>query len=315
MFVRAKGGVWKLINCLKMKKLVYLLLLPFLLSACNSNRLKYDAAGVFEATEVVVSSEVSGVVQQFDIAEGDELIAGQRIGTIDSTQLYLQKLQLIGSQRALEVSRPDVRKQIAVAQEELERIRREKTRIEKLFKGGAATEQQLDECTAQLRMAEARLAAQENSLTINSEGIAEQSSTITIQIAQLEDKLRRCRIINPVKGTVLKKYVERGELVAPFRPLYRIANLDTMYLRAYLTSDQISKTRLGQEVRLYSDYGQSGRREYVGRIVWSSARAEFTPKTIQTRDERANLVYAVKIATTNDGLLKIGMYGEVALEN
>lgn len=297
-----------------MKKLVFLVGLLLVLTACNSNKLKYDAAGVFEATEVLISSEASGLVQEFAVVEGAALNSGQYVGSIDSTQLYLQKLQLIASQRALKASSPDIKKQIAVALEELGRIRREKARLEKLFEGGAATAQQLDECSAQLRTAEARLAAQENSLTISSDGIAEQSATVDIQIAQLADKLQRCRIINPIQGTVLKKYAEQGELVAPFRPLYRIANLDTMYLRAYLTSDQISGVRLGQAVRVYSDEGQNGRREYSGRIVWISSRAEFTPKTIQTRDERANLVYAVKIATpNNDGLLKIGMYGEVAL--
>lgn len=300
-----------------MKKSVYVypVITLLLLTACNSNKLKYDAAGTFEATEILISGEASGVIRRFDVEEGQVIEAGKLVGVIDTTQLYLQKLQLLGNQRALRVSRPDVTKQITATREEIARLQTEKRRIENLIKGDAATGQQLDEITAQLRVAEGKLAAQMNSLQSSIGSLDEQSSTVDIQIAQIEDKLSKCRIVNPISGTVLKKYAEAHEVASPARPLYRIADLKTMYLRAYVSSDQLSKACLGQDVRVYSDYGDKERREYEGRIVWISDRAEFTPKTIQTKNERANLVYAVKIAVPNDGFLKIGMYGEVDLGN
>lgn len=298
-----------------MKRSVYSILFLLLLAGCNSNKLKYDAAGTFEAIEILISSEASGVIQQFDVKEGEVIEAGVQVGVIDTTQLSLQKLQLLGNQRALRASRPDMNAQITATREEIARLQREKSRIENLIKGDGATRQQLDEITAQLRVAEGRLAAQTNLLQSSIGSLDEQSSTVDIQIAQIEDKLAKCRIVNPIEGTVLKKYAEVYEVTSPTRPLYRIADLRTMFLRAYITSDQLSKLRLGQDVRVYSDFGVNERREYNGEIVWISDRAEFTPKTIQTKNERENLVYAVKIALPNDGYLKIGMYGEVDLNN
>ncbi|MDR0732754.1 MAG: efflux RND transporter periplasmic adaptor subunit [Dysgonamonadaceae bacterium] len=298
-----------------MKQSTSLFFATLLLASCNGNKLKHDAAGTFEATEVLISSEVAGVIKRFDIAEGQAIEAGTPVGLIDTTQIYLQKLQLLGSQRALRAGRPDVNKQITATREEIARIKSEKRRIENLLKGDAATRQQLDDIDAQLKVAEARMDAQLNSLQTNIESLDEQTATLDAQIAQIDDRLAKCKIINPLTGTVIGKYAEALELASPARPLYRIADLQTMFLRAYVTSEQLSKTALGQPAVVFTDYGEKERREYAGKIVWISDRAEFTPKIIQTKNERANLVYAVKIAVSNDGYLKIGMYGEVDFGN
>lgn len=298
-----------------MKKIVLPILLVVLLASCNRNKFAYDAAGTFEATEILISSEASGVIEAFYVEEGKVLEAGAQVGYIDSTQLYLKKLQLLSSRSALQVSRPDVNKQIVSTREEVARIKTEKNRIENLLRGDAATQQQLDEINAQLRVAEGKLAAQMNSLQANIGSLDEQSAAIEVQVAQVDDQLAKCKIVNPVSGTVLKKYAETFEISSPARPLYKIADLETLYLRAYVTSDQLSRLQLGQTVAVYSDFGKGNQREYPGRITWISDRAEFTPKTIQTKDERANLVYAIKIAVKNDGYLKIGMYGEVSFGN
>lgn len=288
-----------------------ILLMVMLLTACNRNKFRYDAAGTFEATEILISSEASGTIEVFDVEEGKILEAGAVVGYIDSTQLYLQKLQLLSSRKAIQVSRPDINKQIVSTREEIARIKTEKNRIENLLKGDAATRQQLDEINAQLKVAEGRLAGQINSLQTNIGNLNEQSAVVDVQVAQIDDQLAKCKIVNPVKGTVLKKYAEAFEISSPARPLYKIADMETLFLRAYVMSDQLTQLKLGQTVTVFSDFGEDNHREYSGKITWISDKAEFTPKTIQTKDERANLVYAVKIAVQNDGYLKIGMYGEV----
>jgi len=293
-----------------MKVLVLTALSVMLFASCNGNKMKHDAAGTFEATEILISSEASGVIKEFNVEEGKQLEAGTLVGYIDSTQLYLQKLQLLTNRKAVQVSRPDVQTQIKSTREEIARIQTEKNRIERLLEGDAATPQQLDEINAQLKVAEGRLAAQINSLETNIGSLNEQSSAIDIQAAQIEDQLGKCRIINPISGTVLKKYSEAQEISSPARPLYKIADMENIFLRAYVTSDQLSKLKLGDKTVVFSDYGDDWR-QYTGTVTWISDKAEFTPKTIQTKDERTNLVYAIKIAVKNDGYLKIGMYGEV----
>ena len=294
-----------------MKKILFPILIAAFLTSCNNNQSDYDATGTFEATEILISSEASGAIKSLRVEEGKQLESGELVGYIDSTQLYLQKLQLVSKRKTLEVSRPDVGKQIQATREEIQRIKTEKSRIENLLKGDAATQQQLDEINSLLKVAEGKLSAQMNSLQTNIGSLNEQSSTVDIQIAQIEDQLAKCKIINPVRGTVLKKYAEAFEISAPARPLYKIANLETVFLRVYITSSQLSQIKLGQDVTVFSDFGKDEQRKYAGKITWISDKAEFTPKTIQTKDERANLVYAVKIAVKNDNFLKIGMYGEV----
>ncbi|MDR3128854.1 MAG: HlyD family efflux transporter periplasmic adaptor subunit [Tannerellaceae bacterium] len=293
--------------------ILFLFIMLFPSTSCRDSKLKTDAAGIFEATETIISSEVSGMIKRLDIQEGDRLEAGKEVALIDTPQLHLRKLQLLSRKQSLHAGRPDMEKQLASIREEIARYKKETVRTENLFQGGAATRQQLDEITAQFKIAEGRLMAQQNSLQMTIETIDKESEGTDIQIAQIEDQLVKCRIINPVQGRVLKKYAEAYEIVAPAKALYRIADTEKMFLRAYITSDQLLDVKLGQQVKVYSDHDESEKREYNGRIVWISDKAEFTPKTIQTKDERANLVYAIKIAVHNDGYLKIGQYGELVL--
>ncbi|MDR1055487.1 MAG: efflux RND transporter periplasmic adaptor subunit [Prevotellaceae bacterium] len=298
-----------------MKKTGFIILMmPILLTSCNRNKFQYDASGTFEATEILVSSEASGRIETLDVEEGKLLEAGKMVGYIDSTQLYLKKLQLMSSRKALQVSRPDINKQIVATQEEISQLKIEKIRIENLLKGDAATQQQFDNIDAQLKVVEGKLAAQMNSLQSNIGNLNEQSVAIAIQITQIDNQLAKCQIVNPVTGTVLKKYAEAFEINSPARPLYKIADIGTLYLRAYIRSEQLTQLKLGQMLTVYTDFGANNRKEYSGKISWISDKAEFTPKTIQTKDERANLVYAVKIAVKNDGYLKIGMYGDIKFE-
>lgn len=280
-------------------------------SSCRNTQATYDASGTFEATEVLISSEVGGVLKAFNLNEGDMLEAGSMIGYIDSTQLFLKKLQLEKSRNAVNSERPDVNKQLEALRTEVNRLKKEQQRMEKLVKGDAATQQQLDNINAQYQSVKAQLEAQETSLQNNVGSLNAQSSAIDIQIAQMEDQLSKCRLINPLKGTVLNKYAETFELVVPGKPLYKIADLQHMILRVYVTADQLANIKLNQGVSVYIE-NQKEPKPYQGKVVWISDQAEFTPKTAQTKTDRANLVYAVKIAVENDGYLKIGMYGKVS---
>lgn len=282
------------------------------LTACGGER-DFDAAGTFEATEVVVSAEAAGRIQRFDVEEGDTLAAGRTVGTIDTVQLYLQKLQLERQRASVESGRPDIAKQVASLREQIAKQRTERGRVERLLRDGAATTKQLDDIDAQLKVLGRELEAALSTLHNNAASIDENASAIELQIAQVEDRLAKSRIASPLSGTVLAKYSEAGEFAAVGHPLMKVADLERMYLRAYFTSDQLSGLKLGQSVRVTADFGGGERYDYPGRIVWIASESEFTPKTIQTRDSRANLVYATKIAVKNDGRLKIGLYGEVKL--
>ena len=273
----------------------------------------FDATGTFEATEVTVSAEAAGRILSFDIEEGDDLAAGKQIGAIDTVQLYLQKLQLERQRASVVSNRPDIAKQVASLREQIAKQQTERRRVENLLRDGAATTKQLDDIDAQIKVLDGQLEAQLSTLRNNAASIDENSSSIELQIARIEDQLAKCRIASPVAGTVLAKYSEAGELASVGRPLMKVADLDRIYLRAYFTSDQLAALKLGQEVTVTADFGGDSRIDYPGRIVWIASESEFTPKTIQTRDSRANLVYAVKIAVENDGRLKIGLYGEVEL--
>lgn len=273
----------------------------------------YDATGTFEATEVTVSAEAAGRILYFDVEEGDDLAAGKQIGAIDTVQLYLQKLQLERQRASVRSSRPDIAKQVSSLREQIVKQQTERRRIENLLKDGAATTKQLDDIDSQLKVLQRQLDAQLSTLGNNAASIDENSSAIELQIAQAEDRLAKCRLASPISGTVLAKYAEAGELASVGRPLMKVADLGKIYLRAYFTSDQLAELTLGREVMVTADFGGDERFEYPGRVTWVASESEFTPKTIQTRDTRANLVYAVKIAVENDGRLKIGMYGEVKL--
>lgn len=287
-------------------------LLSLLAVGCG-NRDDFDATGTFEATEVTVSAEVNGRILCFDVEEGDSVEAAVPVGAIDTVQLYLQKLQLERQVASARSSRPDVRKQATALREQIAQQQTERRRVENLLKDGAATTKQLDDIDAQLKILQGQLDALLSTLHNNLASIDENSSAIELQIAQIEDRLSKCRIVSPVGGTVLAKYAEAGELAAVGRPLIKVADLGQVYLRAYFTSEQLSSLRLGQQVTVTADFGGDERIDYPGRITWIASESEFTPKSIQTRNSRANLVYAVKIAVKNDGRLKLGLYGEVKL--
>ncbi|MCE5321593.1 MAG: HlyD family efflux transporter periplasmic adaptor subunit [Bacteroidales bacterium] len=293
--------------------LVLLATSAFFTLSCGGKDGEYDASGTFEATEIIVSSEANGKILSLDIAEGQQLEAGVPVGTIDSTQLYLKKRQLLTSVRGVEVRRPEYNKQIAATQQQIATQISEKTRIERLVKADAATQKQLDDINSSISVLQKQLEAQKSSLTTTTSGMSEDAAALMIQVDQLNDQLSKCRILSPIKGTVLVKYAEAGELTGSGKPLFKIADIENMILRAYITSDIITKLKLNQEVKVFADFGEKEMREYPGTIVWISDKAEFTPKTIQTKKERANLVYAVKIAVKNDGYIKIGMYGEVKI--
>ena len=297
-----------------MKRIFIYCALPLLTAACGRSG-DFDATGTFEATEVVVSAEAAGRILRFDAEEGDVLEAGRQVGAIDTVQLYLQKLQLERQRASVVSNRPDIAKQAASLREQIAKQQTERRRVENLLRDGAATTKQLDDIDAQIKVLDGQLEAQLSTLRNNAASIDENSSSIDLQIARIEDQLAKCRIASPVAGTVLAKYSEAGELASVGRPLMKVADLDRIYLRAYFTSDQLAGLKLGQEVTVTADFGGDSRIDYPGRIVWIASESEFTPKTIQTRDSRANLVYAAKIAVENDGRLKIGLYGEVRLRN
>lgn len=284
------------------------------LAACGKGG-GFDATGTFEATEVVVSAEASGRILTFSVEEGDAVNAGQQAGVIDSVQLYLQKLQLERQIASVRSNRPDIAKQASSLREQIAQQQTERRRVESLLKDGAATTKQLDDINASLKMLDGQLGALLSTLRNNTASIDENSSSIELQIAQLDDRLAKCRIVSPIAGTVLAKYAEAGELASVGRPLMKVADVENIYLRAYFTSDQLANLKLGQEVTVTADFGGKEQIDYPGRVTWIASESEFTPKTIQTRDTRANLVYAVKIAVENDGRLKIGLYGEVKLRN
>jgi len=287
------------------------IIISTMLISCGKLKEDADASGTFEATEVIVSAEASGKIMSFNVEEGQVLAANQLIGTIDSTQLYLRKEQIITSKKSLQSRRPDIKKQIAAIEQQIATAKTERKRFENLVKANAANQKQVDDIDAQIAVLVKQLDAQKTTLVTTNQGITDDSEGVTFQAAQVEDQLAKCRIVSPIAGTVLIKYAEMGEVAAPGKALLKIADTNNMILRAYITADQLTQIKIGQKVKVTSDFGKDDTKEYSGTLAWISSKSEFTPKTIQTRDERANLVYAVKINVKNDGFLKIGMYGDV----
>ena len=288
-----------------MKTIFYALSAALLLASCRGGDSGFDATGVFETTEITVSAQGAGEIKLFDLREGQTLQAGLAVGYIDTLQLSLKREELLGSLQATDSRRYDVNRQIASL--------REQKRYENLVQANAANRKQLDDINARLAVLEKQLAAQTETLEKGNRSVGGQVRMLEAQIAQVEDRIRKCVITSPATGTVLAKYAEPGELAAQGRALFKVGNLEEMYLRAYITAPQLTTLKIGQSVRVFADMGEEDRREYPGTVAWISDQAEFTPKTIQTRDERANLVYAVKVAVKNDGYIKRGMYGELKL--
>jgi HlyD family secretion protein len=293
--------------------------------SCNSNEMKHDATGVFEADEVIVSAELGGKILSFYAEEGDTLSKGRTAAVIDATNLTLQKEQVEASINALKEKTNDVQpqirlleEQILVQQSQLATLEKEKVRFEKLVKADAATPKQLDDIEAQLdlvqkqvNVTQQQIAVQKNQVGTQNRSVLSEEKPLQKRVAQLEDQVLRSNVINPVGGTVLITYVHPGEVTGAGKPLYKIADLSYVLLRAYITGQQLPQVKLGQQVSVLVDDGAKTYKTYSGTITWISDKAEFTPKTIQTKEERANLVYAMKIKVPNDGYLKIGMYGEV----
>ena len=280
-------------------------------TSCRRSTTDYDASGSFEAVEVIVSSEANGKIQQFKLEEGVNVKAGEILGVIDTTQLYLKKLQLLQSIKAANSRKTDVDKQIAALQQQITTAKTEKTRIENLLKADATNRKQLDDINAQIATLNKQLDAQKSAMEKGNNSISEESGGLEIQIAQIEDQLKKCYITSPINGNILVKYAEFGELAVAGKALFKVADMSNIILRVYVTSEQLAQLNIGKEVEVFADYTKDVVKKYKGTIEWISDKSEFTPKTIQTRDERANLVYAVKVSVKNDGYLKIGMYGGI----
>lgn len=308
-----------------MRKIILSVMAAVSLAACKNNENKFDASGTFEATEVIVSSELNGKILSFNINEGDTVSANRVIGSIDAVGLSLQKEQVQASISSLNDKTVDVgpqvqllQNQLAVQQSQLANLQHEKQRIENLVKQDAATGKQLDDINAQIDVVKKQMVVTQQQINVQRSNVSTQNKSILSEskplqkrVAQFDDQLKRADIVNPINGTVLTKYAEAGEVTAAGKALYKIADLGVLKLRAYVTNDQLAQIKLGQQVKVLVDDGKGKYKEMTGTISWISDKAEFTPKTIQTKEERANLVYAIKVNVKNDGYLKIGMYGEV----
>ncbi|MBK9570769.1 MAG: HlyD family efflux transporter periplasmic adaptor subunit [Chitinophagaceae bacterium] len=298
----------------------------FLIGAgCQGNGNSSDASGTFDADETIVSSELSGKILSLNVEEGALLTKDSVIGTIDAVHVSLQQEQVEASIRALNEKTADagpqvqlLQNQLAVQQSQLNNLLHEKSRVENLVKADAATGKQLDDINAQIDVArkqmnvtQQQIAVQKNAIATQNRSILSEADPLKKRVAQLKDQAGKAKIINPVTGTVITKYAETGEVTTAGKALYKIADLSSLNLRAYITGTQLSQVKLNQSVKVLIDDGAKKYKEYPGTIIWISGKAEFTPKTIQTKEERANLVYAIKVKVTNDGYVKIGMYGEV----
>ena len=286
-----------------------------LLSAagCGMREPDYDACGQINATEVIVSAESSGRIISFSVTEGDRLKAGECAGQIDSVQTWLQKEELLCRKKSAEVKLVDMECQTRAQYARLENLKNELKRSRDLLEKDAGTQKQVDDLESEINILEGQIAAAEQNYSQNNESVRAEMATLDVQIAQAGDKLRKCRIIAPVSGTVLEKYAEEGESVTSGRQLFKIADMDNLYVKAYFSSARLADLHVGDTVKVIPDDGTAKPAEYEGRVTWISDEAEFTPKNIQTRDERADLVYAVKVAVRNDGGLRLGMYAYVVI--
>jgi HlyD family secretion protein len=294
-----------------MRTIVLSTILMLLLTACHTNGDKADAYGNFDAVETIVGAEGQGKLLNFIPEEGMELKAGQEVGLIDTSALYLRKQQLIAMKMAAEAKLVQIRAQIDVQQTQKATVLKEKNRIENLVNDKAVPEKQLDDINGQYKVIESQIA----SIRSQNQGVAGEIESLVQQIRQVDDQISRCHIINPVGGTVLEKYMEPAEIVTIGKNLYKIANLKTLRLKVYVTGAMLPGIRVGQKVTVKIDQDSKTNQSLQGTITWISSQAEFTPKIIQTKEERVKQVYAVKVDVANDGRIKIGMPGEVYLAN
>ena len=294
-----------------MKKIIAMAGVALVLNACGRKERQYDATGVFEATETTVYAEQTGALLTFNVEEGDTVGQNREVGLIDTTQLWLKMKQAEAMKSVYQSQKPEQEKQIAVTRQQLAKAKQDQQRYKELVADGAAPGKMLDDANSQVEVLQRQLDAQLSSLRVNTNALDKQMDATDVQAEQLRDQIRKCHILVPAKGTVIEKYVERGEFVSAGKPLFRMADTENMFIRAYVTSAQLENIKTGQKATVFADYGNGGKKEYEGRVTWISSRSEFTPKTILTDDERADLVYAVKVAIKGDGYVKMGMYGEV----
>ncbi|MCK9339346.1 MAG: HlyD family efflux transporter periplasmic adaptor subunit [Bacteroidales bacterium] len=291
-------------------KSLFLVIIVCFISCINNNH-DADAYGVFEATEIIVSSENNGKLLSFHVSEGQTYQKGEEIGCIDTFQLHLQIQQLESTIRATLASRPDIPSQLNTLQSKLQTLEKERARITTLVEANAATTKQLDDVNAEIEITRSQIAATKSTLNTQSSAILENVEAMRFQLLQLEDAMEKCKIKAPITGTVLKKYIEPNELAFQGKPLFKIADITNMFIKVYVTEDMLSSIKLGQKAEIHIDMEDMQSKSYTGTVQWISAKAEFTPKMIQTKNERVNMVYAVKIAFSNDGSAKIGMPGDV----
>jgi HlyD family secretion protein len=282
-----------------------------MLGACGEKEKEYDATGTFEATETTVYAEQNGTLLSFNVNEGAPVVQGQEVGLVDTTQIWLKIRQLGATKQVYQSQKPDMQKQIAATRQQLIKAQQEQRRYQELVADGAAPRKMLDDAKSQVLVLQRQLDAQVSSLNTQLSTLNSQQAATDVQVSQLRDQLSKCHVTVPVSGTVIEKYVEQGEFVATGKPLLKVADTENMFIRAYVTSAQLQMIRVGMKVKVFADYGNGQKKEYDGTVSWISSRSEFTPKTIVTDDERADLVYAMKVAIKNDGFAKIGMYGEV----
>ena len=294
-----------------MKKIIAMAGVALVLNACGRKERQYDATGVFEATETTVYAEQTGALLTFNVEEGDTVGQNREVGLIDTTQLWLKMKQAEAMKSVYQSQKPEQEKQIAVTRQQLAKAKQDQQRYKELVDDGAAPAKMLDDANSQVEVLQRQLDAQLSSLRVNTNALDKQMDATDVQAEQLRDQIRKCHILVPAKGTVIEKYVERGEFVSAGKPLFKMADTENMFIRAYVTSAQLKNIKTGQKATVFADYGNGGKKEYEGRVTWISSRSEFTPKTILTDDERADLVYAVKVAIKGDGYVKMGMYGEV----
>ena len=290
------------------------LLLALSLVGCGQNSEIADASGNFEADETIISAEGSGRIMELSLEEGQLLTAGEVVGYIDTTQLYLRKKQLVYSIGAVLARLPDAASQLSTIRKQIETANHERRRAESLLKDDAATKKQLDDLTAQVDLLEKQYTSMQRSLAITTQSLRSETLPLMAQVEQLQDQIAKSILVNPITGTVLTKYVEKSETVIPGKPIYKVADISSLLLRAYISGDQLTSVKLGQKVKILVDDVGGKSKSYEGVVEWVSDKAEFTPKTIQTKDERANLVYALKVRVSNDGSLKIGMYADLLLK-
>ena len=294
----------------KLNKLAFGVLL-FAVVGCDSNVVTPDAYGNFEAVEILVSSEANGKILRLEIEEGDILVKDQVVGFVDTAELYLTKLQTRESIRSIRAKLPNISVQINVLEEKLRNAEFEQQRFKKLVESEAATQKQYDDLAAKVELIQKEIIANKSTLTIQQKGLLSEIPIMLASIDIIDDKIENSLISSPINGTVLTKFAYEGELASLGKPMFKIADISYLICRAYISETQLSEIILGQQVILSVDNRSEKTKEYTGKITWVSSKAEFTPKVVQTKEERVNLVYAVKILVANDGYLKIGMPAEV----